>query len=245
MIKKLSIVPIIVLLTLGLSCSSDNSPTKPQEIVGSGNPTTETRTVPPVHSVMLRIPAQVILTYGTEQAVTVTIDDNLLDYLQTMDSSGILIIRFDESVSISQYELTVALTMTDLQAITCASPGSITGTNKFVVDAVSLVLSSPGSIDLELEVNQLASVISGTGDINLVGTADAHNIVISGVGNLKAFEFVTGMCNAVISGTGNAEVTVTSLLDVVISGIGSVYYKGNPPIINVVITGTGSVIDSN
>jgi len=243
--KKLSLLPIIVLLTLSISCSSNNSPTKPQDIVGSVTPTTVTRTVPAFHSVMLRIPAEVNLTYGTEQAVMVTIDDNLLDYLQTLDSSGILIIRFDESVSISQYELTVDLAMTDLQAITCASAGSITGTNKFEVDAVSLVLSGTGSIDLELEANQLLSVITGTGDINLVGTADVHNIVISGVGNMRTFGFVTGICNVVISGTSNTEITVTSVLDVVISGIGSVYYKGHPPTINVVITGTGSVIDSN
>jgi hypothetical protein len=242
--KKFLSALILVVAAMCISCSSDDAPTGPQEIVGSGTPTQENRSVPPFHSIILRIPAEVNLTYGATQVVGVTIDDNLLEYLETVDSSGNLIIRFDDAVSISQYELTVELTMTDLQGITCESAGSITGTNLFDVDAVSLVLSSPGLIDLELDVNQLSSVISGAGNISLIGTSDVHNIVIAGTGNMKSFGLVVGVSNIVISGTGNAEVTVTNVLDVVISGIGSVYYKGHPTI-SQVITGTGGVFDSN
>ena len=47
-----------------------------------------------------------------------------------------------------------------------------------------------------------------------------------------------------ISGSGDAEVTVSDDLDVKITGSGDVYYKGNPDL-DVNITGSGEVINAN
>jgi hypothetical protein len=46
----------------------------------------------------------------------------------------------------------------------------------------------------------------------------------------------------VISGQGDCRVTVTDELDATISGIGDVYYAGNPPLVRSTITGRGRLI---
>lgn len=245
MVRRLWFVLVVALVALSVSCSDDDSPVSPQTIVGSGNPTQETRTISSTfHSISLRMPAQVTLTSGTEQEVIVTVDDNVLQYVQTTDSSGTLIIRLDPSVNVSDYDLAVALTMTNLEGITCESPGTITGTNKFTVDAVSLVLSGTGNIDLEVETAAVSSVVSGAGNITLSGSAASHSIVVTGAGNMYAFYLTTVNTSIVISGVGNAEVNVSTSLNVVISGIGSVYYKGHPDI-SQEITGTGRIFNAN
>jgi hypothetical protein len=46
----------------------------------------------------------------------------------------------------------------------------------------------------------------------------------------------------VLSGEGDAEVRVSDVLDVLMTGIGTVYYKGTPSDIIAEITGSGSVV---
>lgn len=69
------------------------------------------------------------------------------------------------------------------------------------------------------------------------------NSTFSGAGNILAFDLISETTIISLSGTGKAEVYVDQLLDVTITGAGSVYYKGKPTIIQN-ITGSGSLIDA-
>jgi hypothetical protein len=90
----------------------------------------------------------------------------------------------------------------------------------------------------------LNSTLSGAGNIVLVGKVGTYQITHSGAGNILAFDLISETTIISLSGTGKAEVYVDQLLDVTITGAGSVYYKGKPTIIQN-ITGSGSLIDAN
>ena len=87
---------------------------------------------------------------------------------------------------------------------------------------------------------------SGTGNVYIESemAQEKIDIQLSGTGSYYGFKLATDECWVSISGTGSAEVTANSKLDVTISGTGSVFYKGNPQIHNS-ISGTGKLVSSN
>lgn len=84
--------------------------------------------------------------------------------------------------------------------------------------------------------------VTGTGDYELSGEQQERlDIYISGVGNVDAYDMPVNTCIIRISGTSNCYVHVNELLDVVIFGVGNIWYRGNPTV-NTDISGVGNVI---
>ena len=103
-------------------------------------------------------------------------------------------------------------------------------------------VSGSGGVMLTIAVQELADFgISGSGKIKAEGSAREVKTRISGSGKILAANLEAEKCNIRISGSGDVEVNVKSDLDAVISGSGSVTYKGNPSHINSHSSGSGSV----
>jgi hypothetical protein len=87
--------------------------------------------------------------------------------------------------------------------------------------------------------------LTGVGDFLLSGSDQEElTIILTGVGNVHAFNMKAATCDITTTGVGNCEVNVIDNLDVIISGVGNVYYKGKP-VIKATINGLGQLIDSN
>jgi hypothetical protein len=101
-------------------------------------------------------------------------------------------------------------------------------------------------IRFDITIPAISSIkLTGVGDFELSGDdQDALIIDLEGVGNVDAFEMRVGTCTITSSGVGNCEVYVLNELTVTISGVGNIYYKGNPVIISSV-TGLGQLVNSN
>jgi hypothetical protein len=83
--------------------------------------------------------------------------------------------------------------------------------------------------------------IIGAADFELSGEQqDALDIYITGAGNVEAFDMAVNDCIIRISGTGNCEVNVITSLDVVVSGVGNIWYMGSPTV-TTNISGVGEV----
>jgi hypothetical protein len=83
--------------------------------------------------------------------------------------------------------------------------------------------------------------VTGACNYELEGAQQEElNIYISGVGNIYAFDMPVNQCLIRVSGTTNCEVHVIDHLDVVISGVGNIWYRGNPEI-TTDISGVGNV----
>lgn len=233
-------------LFLLVSCSDDEdkNPIVTTTITGSGTLVTVDRTVASFHSVSLATVGKVNITSGSPQSVSVTVDDNIETHISTTVNNGVLLVSHNPAVNLSDFELTVDLTMTDLEALTITGVGTIATTNRFEVDELDLLLSGVGHMILDLDADRISSVLSGVGNLLLTGAVDRHNCIHSAVGSIQAFELVSDTTVAHLSGVGNAEVYVNDSLNVIISGIGSLLYRGDPTIVQT-ISGSGQVIDAN
>ena len=236
----------IILLLINSSCLiidvSDSF--KNDRITGSGYLITEQRTLPEFHSVEMRTAGKVYITHGSEQEVSVVVDQNIAEFITTSVHNGKLYIGTEHGVSLSNYKLIINLTMTDLAELVTSSSGDIIGKNKFTADRVCLVTNSSGDICLDLEADRLNTRISSSGDIYLGGSVVLHEATISSSGDLHAFDLMTTTTKISINSSGNAEVYASRLLDVRISSSGDLYYKGHPTIYQS-ISSSGRIFDRN
>ena len=210
---------------------------------GDGPVQTRVLNLPDLHSLDLRIDAEVRLTQGNQQSIIVEGQANILDLLELDVQNGRWEIEFDRCVN-QRNDLRIIITMPQIRNLDVSGSGLIFGENTFDVDEIDLRVSGSGDIDLALDANEVDSRISGSGEVRLEGITDDFDFEISGSGDYEAFNMEARTGDVEISGSGNAEVFVTDRLDVEISGSGDVFYRGRP-ILNVEISGSGRVVDAN
>jgi hypothetical protein len=243
-VRKLIIAAAVLMLAVA-ACSDDDNPTAPSAgIVGSGIPASETRSVAVFHSVDLNAVGDVTVLQGAPQTLRVTVDDNIMQYITTTVTNGVLVIGVTPGVNLDRYDLVVDVTMPDIQGLSLTGVGSFRSVNLLQVDTLAVNLSGVATAILQLAVSHLTLTSSGVATMILSGTATTHDYTLSGEGTLGAFALDTDTSRVTISGVGPAELTASDQLDVTISGSGTVYYKGTPTV-NANITGTGQIIDSN
>jgi hypothetical protein len=241
---KPSFYVCFIISLLGYACADNPTSSDTGTLTGSGTLTTEVRALPAFRSVQLNTVGTVNLSSGGTQRVSITVNDNLLQYIILSVVGETLNVDTEPGHLFNNLNLTVDLTMTDLETLTVNGVGTISSTNSFMVDSVTLGLNGAGSINLTVEAVQLNSTHTGAGTITLNGKVDTHTAGIQGAGPLLAFGLISETSTVTIGGAAKAEVYVNQVLNATITGSGSIYFKGWPTI-NATITGTGSVIDAN
>ncbi|MBQ8361520.1 MAG: DUF2807 domain-containing protein [Bacteroidaceae bacterium] len=83
-----------------------------------------------------------------------------------------------------------------------------------------------------LKAKEVAARISGSGDINLQGTAQKANLQTTGCGEIHAHELKAENVYAKVTGSGDIDCYVTKELTTKVTGSGEITYSGNPSVIN-------------
>jgi hypothetical protein len=234
-----------VALLLVVACSDETpAPTQPGIIFGSGVVVSDERAVDSVHAIRMEMAGTVHIGLADSQSVDVSVDDNVLEYVETVVESGTLVIRPSNGYDLANYDLDVDVRVRDLTSLSCEGIGSIRSATPIEVDELRVSIPATGSVVLEVDVAQLFTSCSGLGNFDYCGAAASHVIAIPGTGTVSAYDLATAQCDIAISGFGTVLVTVSERLDVTIDGLGTVYYKGRPEITET-IEGSGQVIDAN
>jgi hypothetical protein len=235
----------LVLLTgiLTVSCTDDKCVCPQITIHGSGNTTTTSRTLSTFTGVALNAAGEVHISPGATQSVSLTVDDNILQYITTTVQDRGLRIGIDPTVNIANYTLRAEITTTALEALVINGSGTITGQDQFNVQALSMVINGSGTITIDANAEAVTSVIFGSGTYNLSGLTTEHATIINGSGAVHAFDLAAESCVAAIIGSGLIEVTVSDSLEATVNGSGAIYYQGNPGNTDITVTGGGTVQD--
>ncbi len=229
--KSIKIFLSLVTLVL-ISCSSDVTINYPDNfpdgdnncLPGLGSIVTEEREVSNFHSVFSSIPADIFITQGPQEAIAIEAQPNILGEIRTTVINGELRISLNRCINTTQ-AVKVYITIPEIQDLSLAGAGDIIGQN-------------------EWEVTDLKLVLTGVGNFEIQGTTNTLDILMTGVGDIRAFDLISDSCVVEMTGVGNIEVYANVDLDITIIGNGIVYYKGTPAISSS-ITGMGSVVDAN
>jgi hypothetical protein len=109
-----------------------------------------------------------------------------------------------------------------------------------------ITLHNHEEIRFEIQAPVLNTMVhEGVGDVNFQGFLQEElHIDFRGVGNVIAYALPVEMCVVLHSGIGDCKVRANEILEVDISSIGDVYYKGNPEI-TFSDEGLGELINDN
>lgn len=210
-------------------------------IQGSGNNTIENRTVDDFSSINLAGIGDVYLAQG-EKHLRIEAEDNIIQDMKTDVSGGKLTIH-QRTDCINPHEpIKIFISTPELESISISGLGRVISLSPIKSDALSLGMSGSGSMELNILCQDLRTTISGSGGAILRGVAKDSDIMISGTGAMHGYGLMTDRSNVTISGSGMAQVNAMDELNALISGRGSVYYKGNPRNVSQMVSGSGKVI---
>lgn len=135
----------------------------------------------------------------------------------------------------------VYISVKNLAELQVNGSGKIVSENSLAAGSLALSIGGSGSMDLDIKGDQLKVEVSGSGKLALRGYATACDAILSGSGNLIAFDCPLETAKVKISGSGSAEINVTTTLDAYVAGSGSVKHKGNTKNTAKKVFGSGSV----
>ncbi len=225
MFKK--IVLLVVVMALSLSaCSINGFPISinTDHINGSGNIVTEERAVSGIDKVDLQSIGNLTIVVGDEESLTISADDNLIDYITTEMVGDTLEIGMKPNLSLDpsrtiEYELTVK----SLSSVVLSGFGNITA-DELTGEDLDIRISGSGDMRLgRLAAENALLRVSGFGDIDVNEmVVDQPNLEITGSGNITVDELQAVAMEVKISGFGNADLTgVATSQDVQILGSGN------------------------
>ncbi|HLN52846.1 MAG TPA: head GIN domain-containing protein [Lentimicrobium sp.] len=211
-------------------------------VKGSGPVVSENRNTSSFNDLSLAIPADVYITQGSEEGITIEAQNNILDVIRTDVKHDELEIRFDNGIVAKRYEpIKVFIVTNDLNMIRISGSGNVYNENPLITDELNIRISGSGNVDLhDIDAPVVDAKISGSGKVYLEGYCKDQYLNISGSGDIYAFGLLSETADITISGSGKSEISVSEYLNANISGSGKIYYKGRPDV-NSKISGSGSI----
>jgi len=230
-------------------------------IKGNGNVSSETRALSTFNMAENEGAFDVYIIQDSVSEVTIEAESNLITYIRTEVQGGVLSIYTKENLK-TTYPIKLYIHTPDINSVKLSGSGlidlgSVATENMEVVLSgsgdilgsvnaghVEVGINGSGSANMNLTCSDIQTSISGSGDMYFIGQATTAYFNISGSGSIRAYELELQNCYADISGSGDMFVNVSGLLDVKISGSGSIHYINYPEIVTN-ISGSGSIISGN
>ncbi len=195
-------------------------------INGSGILITTEKTVDSFEKITISSSADVVFFEAENSRVVITVDDNLIDFLEIESIDNILEIGTQHgSYSFTEFKVEVYGAVPN--TIIINGSGSFVNEQEFAVPFFTLVISGSGTILNRVACETYSAVISGSGRILLEGSAESLEIQLSGSGQFSGIEFQTNRTIASLSGSGNIEIFANEFLEANISGSGNILYRGD------------------
>ncbi len=211
-----------------------------EKLKGTGPQITRTFNLDPFTTVECSMSAQVEITQGSTQKVTIEGQANILDQISTEVKDNKWRIKLPKNMWADYDEVKIKITVPELVGIGLSGSGSMTTTNTIKSDDFQIGLSGSGRIEASVDAQYIDCGLSGSGNVYLKGKAKELNIGTSGSGDIRAMDCPVEKVKIGISGSGDCEVNVSSALEAGIAGSGNVRYKGNAKIKSS-ISGSGSI----
>jgi hypothetical protein len=213
-------------------------------IAGSGQIIEDTRPISGFMAVRSNAPVDIRLKASDRESVTVRIDDNLAQFIETKLVPGDVpalevTIKPDASFR-SQKHPVVLIEYKTLNELVVRGPGDIRA-DRLEGDKLAVSISGSGDVRIDkLDVGTLGVSINGSGDFRAAGRADQQGYRISGSGDVESADLAGRIVKVSIAGSGDVAVNVSEELEATIKGSGDVKYRGSPKITQRV-SGSGGV----
>lgn len=238
---KILYISVFAVLNIFItSCYNANEST----IIGSGVIATDTIKISSFEKIATNGQFEIILTQSDQYGLIVEGDENILKLLKTEIKSNTLEIGMkSDNIKInSEASIKVYIQTPTLNRIENKGALQISSTNVLLC-APELHIENKGVLSgsLQVQSNHIVINSAGAGALDLSGSTNKLAIDSKGAGSIGATDLLAKDAVIKLSGAGNITVYATHELDVAISGVGNVSYKGNPEKLKKNIKGLGAI----
>jgi hypothetical protein len=194
----------------------------PGFVIGSGVLTTQQVNLADFTAVTVNSGFRFVITQSSSYGITVTVDDNLVSYLQVTKTGNTLSVGFKPGYSVQSASPKVEITMPDLSRLELSggAKGTATGLNS--------------SHDLTVSA-------SGGATVTMTGQGAGLTIDASGGSQLDLTGFHVANAHVDMSGGSTATVNLDGRLDATLSGGARLFYVGNPTMGNIDTSGGATI----
>lgn len=254
----------LVLLALALAAAGCDMPSTGGlgQVTGSGTPATKVYAFTGFTNVSADSGFTVTINQGSEFAVSVTVDDNLVEEHLKVELDGeSLRIGLEPLWAYRDLTLEATVTMPGLTGLEASGASSVSASGFASGDPLALTASGASTMTLigagagevglelsgasrvqgELEAQELAGEISGAGAVELRGSAQRLQLDVSGGSRFELLSLPVVDADLRLSGGSRGAVTVTGTLNADASGGSRLEYAGSPQLGDVGSSG-GSVV---
>jgi hypothetical protein len=231
-----SVAAMATLVVVGAACNT---------VGGSGNVVSRQIDVTTFSRLQVSGTFTATVSVGDAEAVTVRIDDNLVDRLDVHVTGATLHIGLRSGTSVTNATLEADVTVRSLSAVDVSGASDVTLTDPLASDAFSIAVSGASRLTGAVEVEEGSMHVSGASDVELSGSATSATVTLSGASSFSAEHLTIDRLEIDLSGASDADVAVTGTLSAGASGASSLRYTGSPTIARSETSGASSIEPSS
>jgi hypothetical protein len=255
-VKKIVVISVAILLLSGMVAGCFGA------IRGSGD--LETRDFDYSNFTRLEVgnAFKVEVVHAASFSVSITMDDNLFEYLDVSRSGETLEIKLASGYGFISYTAMAEITMPELRRfdLSGATDGMVSGFSSAQgldiqtsgASSLDMLDMAAGDVDFELSgASHLNGDITSGGDVRfnisgassavLSGSADDLDADLSGASSLELDNFPVGNVDIKLSGASNGTVNMDGTLNADLSGASHLRYIGEPVMGDIDISGASGI----
>ena len=209
---------------------------------GSGRITTENRNLAAFTSVDVAGSIDIELIQGDKNEVVVEGDDNILKYVETISSDGVLSVRLKQNTNLRNFTLRLRLTSPIYKEITAAASSQIISKNTLTSsDKITVKASSSSDITLQLDAPTVFADASSSAEITLLGKTKQLDANASSSSNLKLENLKAETVTANAGSSSSIDVFASVKLDANANSSAEINYTGGTKNVQKKESSSGSV----
>jgi len=242
--KRYGVLSIILLVVLLLTACS-TSGYRVGAARGSGNLSTETRSVSGFDKISVEGSGDISLTQGEQESLEIEAEDNLIPLITTEVRDGTLHIGFKRNAFwrtvFPSKPIKFSITVTDLTNLEIDGAGRV-NMPELQTDTLQLTVNGAAQINFPtLTANMIKINIDGGGDCTLSGEVSDVEVKVDGAGSVNLQDLMSKRAAVTINGAAGVKVWATDTLEVNLNGAGTVSYYGSPQLTRN-IAGIGNIM---
>ncbi len=186
----------------------------------------------------------VIFKQGTKEAVVIETDENIANLIEVKNVNNELSVCYREKVNIRKStKLNVYITVVNIADIELNIVGDVSVENTLTQHNLKIDYNGVGDVDMKLNCQNFILENSSVGDVTLSGVTNKFDLNNSGVGDVFAKDLKSKVTTVDNSGVGDVTVFASESINIESSGVGDVYYSGNPKSTDVNDSAVGDIVE--
>jgi hypothetical protein len=236
-LRPLSCVVAVAVCLGAAACGGTSS----GSVTGSGNVVSRDISVASFSRLEVGSAFEVRMSVGAADAVTVHVDDNLVDQLDVGVSGDTLHVKMKSGTSVSDATLKADVVVRALKSADASGASNISLVDQIETGKLSLTLSGASGIAGRIKTSDGHLEASGASHARLSGSATNLNMTASGTSRLEAADLTVKSLVVQLSGASSAAVRVTDTISAELSGASALRYGGSPRFTRNEISGASSI----